>query len=400
MINITGVSDSRIAPVAAYRASEDRQTLIIVPTFVRAQRLAADLSFFSKDKEIFVLPEEEQVFLKYNAKNQDRLIERMKALKALRTGKPVIVIAPVSAAVKKISPHDIFEENVIKLSMGLEIEPSELKEHLTAMGYEYAHMVEGHGQFSIRGGIIDIFTPDSDHPYRVELFGNEVDSLRSFNIDSQRSIENLKYIEIYPAQQIAANEKTFKRAAGLIKKEYGKQAEKLRETAPEASEKLRETAAQICEYIDNVSNMQLLENYIHYFYEKTEYIWDYMQSQSVMIDDPERIFEILDMREQELKNDFEVLLERGEAVPKDAKLIGGIYDLKEVLAMKQTVIFTPFPKRIRGIETFDKIYNVLSRQVINFGGNMNLLESELKAYDRKGYKITIVSNSVERLEKL
>lgn len=400
MINITGVSDSRIAPIAAYRAKEEKQTLIIVPTIVRAQRLAADLSYFSGGKEILVLPEEEQVFLKYNAKNQDKLIERMKALKALRTGKPVIVIAPVSAAVKKISPHDIFEENVIKLSMGDEIELSELKEHLVAMGYEYAHMVEGHGQFSIRGGIIDIFTPDSNHPYRVELFGDEVDSLRTFNIDTQRSIENLKYIEIYPAQQIAANEKTFKRASEQIKKEYNKQAEKLKETAPEACAKLKETAAQICEYIDNVSNMQLLENYIHYFYEETEYIWDYMQSQSVMIDDPERIFEILDLREQELKNDFEVLLERGEVVPKDAKLIGGIYELKEVLAMKQTVIFTPFPKRIRGIETFDKIYNVLSRQVINFGGNMNLLESELKAYDRKGYKITIVSNSDDRLENL
>ncbi len=97
--------------------------------------------------------------------------------------------------------------------------------------------------------------------------------------------------------------------------------------------------------------MQLLENYIHYFYDRTEYIWDYMDSGRVMLDDPERIFEILDLREQELKDDFKVLLERGQVIPKDSKLIGGIYDLKEVLR-KSTVIFTPFPKRIRGIDAF------------------------------------------------
>lgn len=400
MINITGVSDARIAPIAAHTAEEESQTIIIVPTLIRAQRLASDLSFFVRDKEILVLPEEEKVFLKYNARNQDRLIERMKALKALRTGKPVIIVAPVSAAIKKISPHSIFEENVMTLSMGQEIEPAELKEKLVTMGYEYAHMVEGHGQFSIRGGITDIFTPDGDHPYRIEFFGSSVDSIRTFDIDTQRSVKNLKDVQIYPAQQITAGGETFTRGASAIKREYEKQADKLKSTSPEAAKKLRETSEQVCECIENISNMQLLENYIHYFYDRTEYIWDYMDSGRVMLDDPERIFEILDLREQELKDDFKVLLERGQVIPKDSKLIGGIYDLKEVLARKSTVIFTPFPKRIRGIDTFDKIYNVNSRQVINFGGNLNLFESELKAYDRKGYDITIVAGSEERLSNL
>ena len=90
-----------------------------------------------------------------------------------------------------------------------------------------------------------------------------------------------------------------------------------------------------------------------------------------------RIFEILDLREQELKDDFKVLLERGQVIPKDSKLIGGIYDLKEVLARKSTVIFTPFPKRIRGIDTFDKIYNVNSRQVISLSLNLRLMTGKV-----------------------
>ena len=101
MINVTGVSESRVAPAAAYYANQKDQSIIIVSTDVRAKRLASDLSFFVQDKEIITLPEEEQFLLRYAAKNQDHMLTRLRALKALRTGQPVVVIAPASAAVKK-----------------------------------------------------------------------------------------------------------------------------------------------------------------------------------------------------------------------------------------------------------------------------------------------------------
>jgi len=400
MINISGVSEARVAPCASFFSKEERQSIIIVPTLVRAQRLAMDLSFFVKDKEILVLPEEEQVFLRYEARNHDQLIERMKALKALRTGKPVIIVAPISAAIKKISPHKAFEEKVIKLTLSEDAELNELREKLISMGYEYAEMVETKGQFSMRGGIMDIFTPDNDNPYRIEFFGTEVDSIRTFNKDSQRSIENLKSIEVYPAEQLVTSEDLFAIGCKNIRREYEAQAKRLAGKNQEASGKLLELKEQVCEYIENISNLQFLENYIHYFHEETEYLWDYMDSGRIMIDDPERVFELLELREHELKEDFKVLLERGEAVPKDSQLITGFKDLKNVLDRKTTVIFTPFPKRIKGIETFDEIHNVNSRQMINFGGNLSLLETEIKTYIKKGYEISIVANSDERIANL
>lgn len=400
MINLSGVSESRIAPCVSFFSKEERQSIIIVPTYNRAQRLASDLSFFVKDKEILVLPEEEQLFLRYEARNHDQLIERMKALKALRTGKPVIIVAPISAAIKRISPHKAFEEKVIKLSLGEEADLNVLREQLTAMGYEFAEMIESKGQFSLRGGILDIFAPDSDNPYRIEFFGDEIDSIRTFNKESQRSIENLKFIEVYPAEQLVTSAELFERGCENLRLEYEAQAKRLSSKNPEASEKLLELKEQLCEYIENISNLQFLENYIHYFYDETEHLWNYMDSGRVMMDDPERIFELLELREYELKEDFKVLLERGEAAPKDGALITGFSDLKEILERKNTVIFTPFPKRVKGIDTFDEIHNVNSRQMINFGGNLTLLESELKAYIKKGYTITIVSGSDERIANL
>ena len=218
MINISGISESRTAPVAAYLCRQKDQSIIIVSTDVRAKRLALDLSFFVKDREIMVLPGGEPFFLRYDAKNHDQMIERLKALKALRTGQPAVVIAPVSAAVKKMAPHGFFEESSVKIRRGEEIDLEKVKTDLVKMGYERMEIVDGRGQFSVRGGIVDVFTPDGAHPYRIELFGTEVDSIRTFDEDTQRSIENLKYIEIYPAEQITASEDIFKKAQEKIRR--------------------------------------------------------------------------------------------------------------------------------------------------------------------------------------
>ena len=400
MINISGVSESRVARMAAFCAEKERQSLILVPTEVRARRLAGDLSFFAPEKKIFVMPEEEQVFLRYEAKNHDQLIERMKALKALRSGEPAIVIAPVSAAIKKLTPHSYYEENVIRLSLGDESEPEELRARLVSMGYEYAEMVESQGQFSVRGGIIDVFTPDAEEAYRIELFGTEVDSIRTFDCDSQRSLETLKFVEIYPARQMLMPREDITAGSQKLARDYEAQARRLEEKAPQAAQKLRELSGEICEYIASVSDLKYLENYLHYFCPQTEYLWDYMTGGAVMLDDPERIFELLELREKELKEDLKVLLERGEAVPRDAALITGFSDLAPLLKRKETIVFTPFPKRIKGIDNFDRIINVASRQMISFAGNLTLLESELKNYARKGYEITLVFNSQGRRENM
>ena len=404
MINYSGISESRIAPVAASLSQQKGQSIIIVSTDVRAKRLASDLSFFVKDREIMVLPGEDHFFLRYDAKNHDQMIDRLKALKALRTGQPAVVIAPVSAAIKKITPHSYFEESSLKISRGEDVDLEEIKAGLVKLGYERMEIVDGRGQFSVRGGIIDVFTPDGNYPYRVELFGTEVDSIRTFDTDTQRSVENLKSIEIYPAEQILASEDIFGKASDKIYKDYSKAASAAegKDDAKnvELAEKIRRTRDELCEYIRSVSNLQLLENYIHYFYDRTEYLWDYMQDGMVMVDDPDRIYEALELRDKEQADDFGVLLERGQVIGKDSVSLSGTADFQKVFKLKDVAVFTPFPKKIQGIDTFDQVYNMQSRQTLVFNGKMNVLESELRTYIKKGYKVTVVCSSPERLDNL
>ncbi len=439
IINICGASETRIAPIISYMEKEegkDVRGLIIVSSAIRAKRLAADLSFFVQ-KNIYVMPEENELLIAYEAKNRDELFQRLAALKALRSGEDCIVIAPVSAAVKKILPHSIFEEKSIKLEMGADVDIENLRESLSAMGYERVGLVEARGEYSIRGGIIDIFTPDASQPYRVELFDTEVDSVRCFDLDTQRTLESLKSIEIYPAQQLIRDEALFKAAADGIYKEYSKYIAKLEKQASRAPEQKKASALQrllerienlkkrrgmLTEFAENAINLQLLENFVHYFYKDTEYLWDYLRDDAlIMVDDPDRIDEILEVRSRELADDFELLVEKGLAVPRDLEIITGKEDFVKIYKSlagdskpaesgsaaarscenaRDIYIFTPFKKKLADIEHLDGLQNVVSKQTPVFNGRMDFLASELKNYIKSGYKICIACATAERLENM
>jgi len=403
IIGISGVSESRSALVIS-KIIEKKigQNLIIVATVNRARRLADDLSFFT-GKDVMVMPDEDQLFLGYEAKNHDLLIERLNALKALRSDDECIVVAPVSATVKKVIPHAIFEQKKINIKRGDDVDLESLKSSLVELGYERMDLVEGRGEFSIRGGILDIFTPDSDNPYRIEFFDTETDSIREFDIDTQRSLENLKYVEIGPAEQMLADKDVFSKASARIYKEYTAQASKLAKKGDEyreAVETLEKRRDQLCEYVDNISNVQLLENYLHYFYESTEYLWDYMDGGNLVVDDPDRIYEFLDSRSKELKADFQVMLERGQIVPSDLSLLTGREDFVKAYLHEPVYLITPFPKAIRGVDQLAELHSYQSSQMVSFNGHMDMLESELKAFVKKGYEIHMVVSSEERLGNL
>jgi len=400
MINYTGISESRVAPVIASIAEKKEQSIVLVSSDLRARRLASDLSFFVRDRKILVVPSWDHYFLRYEAKSHDEMIERLSSLKALLTGEKVIVIAPITCAIKKITPHKYFGKNSLKISVGDDLDLQEIRESLVKMGYEFMDMVDGHGQFSFRGGIIDCFTPDSEDPFRIEFFGTEVDSIRSFDIDTQRSIENLKSIEIYPAEQITGGGEIFTAAVEKIRDKYTRHAKKLAKTNEDLASRIEKTRDELIEYVENVSNLQLLENYINYFYDETEYIWDYMEDGNLIVDDPDRIFETLDFVSSEMDEDFKVLLERGQVIPDDHILLSGEEDFKKCFSRSNTYIFTPFPKKIKGIDSYDQVYNINSRQPLSFNGKMPVLEQELKAYIKKDYKVTIVCSSDDRVKNL
>lgn len=416
MINIAGASDGRIAPYIAEILEEKKgQCLIVVPTLNRARRLRTDLSFFSPDTGTYILPPDDESPVAYEAKSNDELLERMKVLKAAASGEECIIIAPVTGAIRKLPPHDVFTGNIVRLEVGQEVDIKRLQEQLLVLGYERVSMVEARGEFCFRGGIIDIFTPESDIPYRIELFDTEIDSIRTFDAESQRSIEVMTGITIYQCCQLARDRDVFVKAAGKIKRAYDRAVKKVLaaggENAATVTSELEKRRDQLLEYTGEMINLQYMERLLGYFYDNTEYIWDYMKTPEVIIDDPVRILETLEAVEKERTYDIERMLENGRGIREDFLTLSGQEDFFGVYRLPEDrgwneYIFTPFVMTIRSGKRsaegpkLTELRQVDTKQMPVYGGHVDQLRADIESYVARGYKVVIVCSTENRLQNM
>lgn len=351
--NYTGVSGSRIAYFAAAELKQHKKALIVVSSERVAKHLRDDLAFFVPEAELVVIPEEDDVKVVYEARDKSGLAARVKGLEILSTSltnRMKAVIAPVSAVLRRTETPERFRKSMFDISLGDVIDPSDLRLKLVECGYKMVTVCESAGEFSARGDIIDVFAPSMDNPVRIEFFGDEVDSIRSYEPDSQRSIENLNTITITPAAEFIPSDEEIK----------------------EAISKLDDN--RIKEVFENRSDSQIYAEYLDLFDEEKTYLFDYVDDAIVLVCDQERIIEAIP--DYQIKDDF--------------------YKIYE----KNSILYTPFPEQIKGVNKIDHLFNVKSRQVAAFNGQMELFVKELEQLYRNGFKIDIVCSSDEKCERI
>ncbi|MDR2089921.1 MAG: transcription-repair coupling factor [Clostridiales Family XIII bacterium] len=396
-IHVSGAAGEQIAPEAARILLErQRQGLIVTASVTKAAALARALSFFIP-WPIHVIQEEEPFFAQYEAKSHDRMDDRLAALSELRKGSLCVVVAPVSGAVKRLPPPALFDRHKLTLRAGDRVDAEALRRSLTAMGFERTALVEAKGQYSLRGGILDIFAVSESAPCRVDLFGDEIDSVRTFDPETQRSEGRLEAVEIWPAAQMIADEAVFRAAALRIADVYDGHIKRF---GGERAAALRVKKDRLLDCIESATNLQLLEHYIGYFYENISYIWDYMNDGLVVLDDPDRLRETLSLRDKEAEEDFRAMLAKGHATPEDHENIEGRSVCETLFSRRPILFFTPFQTRIEGAGEPTARYSVDVRRPPSAGGRMDFLEAELRRYAKQGYAVTIVCASQERLAGL
>ena len=401
IVGIVGCSDSRAAQAIAEQLETGRQALIITAGRARAERLSSDLSFFC-DRNVLTVPADEHIFLGYRARSREDQVERLKAIKALRTDPEAVVVVPASAACRRMPPHDSFDSSTLQLKVGEEFDPERLKNALTEMGYERTGMAAARGQFSARGGIVDVYCPDREDPFRIEFFGTEVDSIRVFDAESQRSLENLSRIEIFPAVSISGSERILKQAVRRIDLYYDRQMRKIeqRPGTEDTVKRLRERRDELKEYAENLDNTELMESFVHYFYDDTEYLWDYMTNGVIFCEDPVRIEETLNLRARDAENDLQVMIERGQAVPEDAALLTGKEDFRGIYNRPEVYVLLPFAQSVPGLTGFSSLIEKNGRQMIGFGGHIDVLAREIERKLASGYRIVLSASTDDRLTTL
>ena len=289
---------------------------------MRAKELYENYSFF--DRNVLYFPAKDLIF--FQADIHGNLLEqqRVQVLKALNEGEAVTVVTTAAACMNYLVPFERWKEQIVKVDLESVLDLEKLKRDLVRMGYERMGQVEGPGQFAIRGGILDIFPLTEENPVRIELWGDEVDSIRSFDVESQRSIENLESVLLYPAAELIPDQKDRRRALERIEKEAGKAETYFKkEGKREELSRIRDLMESIRDELEEFSVPLSAEGLIDYFTEEKESFLDCFPAEKTLLflDEPNRILESAQAVELEFRESMEHRLEKGYVLPGQTKLL-------------------------------------------------------------------------------
>jgi transcription-repair coupling factor (superfamily II helicase) len=380
---ITGIADSRSAACAGRLIREKGGCWIVVtPTYGEAERMAADLSFFVK-KKICLLPEEEEAVLSFETRSRDNTWGRLRILRTLLEDGDCVVVGAAGAVLEHLPPPQAFTAQCLTLEAGDEVDVAALAGRLVAMGYERVPLVYAPGQFSLRGEILDVFTPYEDDPLRIELFDTEVESLRTFDAETQRSLSHLGSVRLYPATLLVRDEDALTGA---------------RQRIGRACRDLPERRRELLEALDSFAGLPRLEMYLDYFYDRPSHLWEYggEKTPRIFVDDPNRAWEHLEAAEQERRDAFDVYLQQGKAAAADLDHYPSRRDLRALYDSGELWLGMLFARQLHGIEQLDALEHIESRQVLAYNGKLELLERDLRRYAERGYDTVIVCATAER----
>lgn len=266
-IALTGCVDSQKLHMIYGLSDGFRIKVIATYSDLKAREIFEEYKFY--DRNVMLYPAKDLIFFQADIHGNQLIKERVKTLRRLMERKPLTIVTTYAAMMTPMSLWDR-DTDVIDMERGGTLNESELAERLVAFGYEKSYQVDSPGQFSIRGGIVDIFDLTEENPYRIELWGDEIESIRSFDILSQRSIEKLESISVFPATEFVLDDARIRAGLKKLEAEAAKQEKLFRdafrtEEAHRISSQMKELREQLLEFKSKVN----LEGYIRYFYEDT-----------------------------------------------------------------------------------------------------------------------------------
>lgn len=396
-MEIIGLSDSgRSYFIDGLYENNIKPILVLTNSDVEAKNIYEDLSFYIPN--VYYFPSKEVVFYNVYAISGDLRWERLKVIREmLREGKKIIVASIESIASVYISSQ-LYINSILKFAVGDTVDLDTIVEKLIQSGYERVSIVEGKGEFSIRGGILDVYPPISPIPYRIEFFGDEIDSIRSFNTESQRSIEKFNEIEVFPAKELILSRENVDRGYKNIKEDLDKVLENLKNDK-EAKAKIESTTLANLELLKENWSFESIDSFLPYFYEKTSNFLEYMGDSIIVMNDVQRCIGKLDSIHFEFTQNYSDLLQRGSVLMGQANQLVVKEDIIEKLRLSPLIMLNSIGRDSTDfLPAFQEGFSQISLN--GYGGKLELLIEDIKNRKSKGHKTIILSGTRSRGERL
>ena len=397
-IQVTGCIDAQKAHFI-YAAGAAKKKLIVTYSELRAKELCENYRLF--DKNVLFYPAKDLIF--YSADVQSNLLvqQRIRVLQKLMEEEEVTIVTTMGGIMDHLLPPEVFQKQIETVESDSEFDMELWKKKLTAMGYERVGQVEGSGQFAVRGGILDIFPLTEENPVRIELWGDEIDSIRSFDVESQRSIENLDRIRIYPAGEFIADDGRIKKGLAVLEKEAKRLADQFfQERKTEESARLKAFAEEVKQSLTQWKQMSVLDGLAPYFYDRMVSFAEYFPKEAlVVLDEPNRLWEEAQAIEKEFRESMTNRLEKGYVLPGQMNLLCESQTASEKL-QKHRCMGLCMLEAAGPQWHFAEHFSIDVRSVNTYNNSFELLVKDLQQWKKKGERVILLCASRTRAKRL
>lgn len=394
---IVGLSTSAksFALSSAYQHKK-QAVLYVAPTVLQATQVYQDLLALLPEEPIYVFPVEESIVAEFSTASLDLMAQRVEALRFLTTQNPGIVVTSLAGVRHILTSPNLFEEHCLQLSVGQELPLELFIKQLQVMGYDREKMVDAPGQFSVRGGIVDVFTLTQDEPIRIEFFDTQIDSIRYFDADTQKSLHTVEMIELLPAKDVLFDVSRIAPRASVMQEDVTKQiATVSQETVA------NQMSVFFNDLLSRLKNGELShhpELYTALYYEGVVSIVDYLTSKGlIVLDDYTRLLELENQQQAEEGQWIIQKIQEAIVLPEQRLRLTFKDILKRIT--QRRMYFTTLQKGM-GRMSFSQTYPMQCRTMPNFFGQMPLIKTEIERWLKQKMTIVVCVSDKQRAEKV
>lgn len=370
--------------------------------YISANELQARIAFQNFEGmsggKVLYFPFREKMLYDIEAKSNDRAYERIDILDRILRDDYDIVVLSCESLMDIFMPPENLTAHRLSLKTGDTLDLDKFTAELVTIGYVREEEVQGPGQFAVRGGIIDIFPVQLLNPVRIELFDIEIDSIRIFDPESQRSVKSITEFDILPAKEFILTKEESEKIAYRVQRELSEFISKTKDK--ELVNLLDKNFGVYIEKLKNAEYFAGIDKFIPYFYTGDHSFMQYIKENALLfIEDTARLRQRLENFIEEYNRQCEILLDKGMVLPGSFSMYSDPDDLPKQLAGRQVV----YLNSLDAGETFTEIrkkHSLRGNNVESYGGHIEQLKKDIRSWLDDGYQITIQALSEQRKEGL
>ena len=402
-VMISGCIDTQKIHLVHAAVNDYRFRLIITGDEAKAREMQEDSRFF--DKSSIYYPAKDFIFYSADVHGNQLAGERLRCIQKIIAAQDnktnITVITTIDGCVDMLMPLQRYRDNIIHFKNSDIIDTEKLISKLVGIGYTRVPMIDGQGQFAVRGGIIDIFSYTDETPVRIELWDDEIDSIRFFDVESQRSVEKIQTYDAFPATEWILSEDEIDAGFAKVKDEVEKQLVTLGNDKKKKTQQEMDACNRLRHAYADFERTRDYSKFILSFTDEIEGLTDYFPKDETVfvLDEPDRIMERMELISYEYEESMKNRLEGGYVVASQTKLMRPIAEVYKNMQSSRLMLLSSLDYKPKMLKPADYL-RIDARSISSYNNSFEYLADDINKYKRTGYRVVLVCNSRTRAARI